>query len=473
MNNNGILVKAEVVSGHKEDPEQWNRVQVYIPAYHGKKDENKVGKDETGSISKYPWAQSNISVFKVTEESDNKGFWQNLFNFGRDSGNEAKNNVVEPLYPEVGDIVWVTFEGGDTRKPICVGVVAAKIQQNMSLGDINYGDLVSIIAEVLSMNEGSYTSINWDDNGATSVGKAQWNANRCKNILMKIRSTNQNAFDEVLSKYGASDFINQLNDGTNWNNFLIGETSPRGKATKEILGTDYSRTAQDEQIRSDIQTYIGHAKKHNITDPATIIYYCDVENQFGSGGAEELGKNSGNTLDSIHQYAMSHKYGQYPNRRNNTYNKIKELERAGKLALGGLVSMDGASMGGSMLYPCPGVTKITANFGIDPNTRIYKYKPHSGVDFACPVGTKLIAVCDGIIENRTVVGSYGIHTRLTSGNILIIYAHMSKHMAPNGPVKAGTVIGLSGNTGNSSGAHLHFEMRVNGKAVNPLPYIKG
>lgn len=472
MDNNGILVKAEVVSGHKSDPMQWNRVQVYIPAYHGKKDENKIGKDETGSISKYPWAQSNISVFKVTEESDNKGFWHNIFNFNRDSGNEAKNNVVEPLYPEVGDIVWVTFEGGDTRKPICVGVVAAKIQQNTSLGDVNYGDLISIVAEVLSMNEGSYTSINWDDNGATSIGKAQWNANRCKKMLMKIRATNQNAFDGVLAKYSASDFVNQLNDKVNWNNFLIGKTSPRGKATKEILGTDYSRTAQDEQIRSDIKLYIDNAKSYNITDPATIIYYCDVENQFGEGGAEELGENGGNTLDSIHQYAMSHKYGLYPDRRNNTYNKIKELERAGKLTLGGLVSMDGASMGGSMLYPCPGVTRITAGFGRYP-----KGGAHSGVDFACPIGTKLIAVCDGNLENLIARGgigkSYGMYISLRNGNMRIIYAHMSKQLVPNGPVKAGTVIGLSGNTGNSTGPHLHFELQVNGRAVNPLPYIKG
>lgn len=472
-NNNGILVKAEVVSGHKEDPKQWNRVQVYIPAYHGEKDENKVGADETGNVSKYPWAQSNISVFKVTEESDNKGFWETLFSFGRDSGNVAKNNVVEPLYPEVGDIVWVTFEGGDIRKPICVGVVAATIQQNSLLGDINYGDLASIVAEVLSMNEGSYTSINWNDNGATSIGKAQWNANRCKNMLIRIRGVNQNAFDTVLSNYGASDFLNQLNENVSWNNFLIGETSPRGRATKEILGTDYSKEAQDSQILEDCQVYIEHARSYNITDPAAIIYYCDVENQWGQGGAADLGRNGGNSLDSMHQYAMSHKYGQYATRRNNTYNKIKELQNAGKLNLGGLVSMDGASMGGSMLYPCPGVTTITANFGIDPNTRTYRYKPHSGVDFGCPTGTKLIAVCDGDIDSKRLVNSYGNHINLRTGNMRIIYAHLSEIIVPSGHVTAGTVIGLSGNSGNSSGAHLHFEIRVNGSAVNPLPYIKG
>ena len=79
-NDNGIWVKAEVVSGHKDDPMGWNRVQVYIPAYHGQKDENKVGSDESGNVAKYPWAQSNISVFKASEDSDNRSFWEKLFN---------------------------------------------------------------------------------------------------------------------------------------------------------------------------------------------------------------------------------------------------------------------------------------------------------------------------------------------------------------------------------------------------------
>lgn len=464
--SNNILVKAEVVSGHKEDPQSWNRVQVYIPAYHGQKDNNKIGVDDTGNVSKYPWAQSNISVFKEPNDSENDSFWSRLSELW--TGNKAQNKIVEPLYPEVGDIVWVTFEGGDIRKPICVGVVASTIQENMSLGDVNYRDLASLIAEVLSMNEGSYTSINWNDNGATSVGKAQWNANRCRNILMRIRSVNQNAFDSVLSNYGASDFINQLNEGVSWNNFLIGETSPRGRATKEILGTDYSKEAQDAQILEDCQVYIDHAKNYGITDPAAIIYYADVENQWGQGGAADLGRNGGNSLDSIHQYAMSHKYGQYATRRNNTYNKIKELQDAGKLNLGGLVSMDGANMGGQLLYPCPGVTTITAGYGRYPSGG-----KHDGVDFGCPIGTKLIAVCDGDIDSKRLVNSYGNHINLRTGNMRIIYAHLSEIIVGSGHVTAGTVIGLSGNSGNSTGPHLHFEIRVNGSPTNPLPYIKG
>ena len=462
--NSSITVKAEVVSGHNDDPKNWNRVQVYIPAYHGQKDKNKIGIDESGNTPKYPWAQSNISVFKISDESKSKNFWSRLF----PPGNIAENNIVEPLYPEVGDIVWVTFEGGDSRKPICTGVVASKINQNTSLGDINYGDILSLISEVLSMNEGSYSTINWNDNGATSVGKAQWNANRCKNIINKIRSTNQNEFDKVLSKYNALDFLEQLKDGINWNKFLIGKTSPRGNAIQEILGTDYSKTAQDDQIKSDCQIYVDHAKSYNITDPASIIYYSDIENQWGYGGAKDLGRNGGNTLESIHKYAMTHKYGLYAKRRNNTYNKIKEMKNSGKLSLGGLVNMDGANMGGQLLYPCPGITRITAGYGRYPSGG-----KHDGVDFGTPIGTKIIAACDGVIDSKRLVRSYGNHINLRTGNMRIIYAHLSEIIVENGPVKAGTVIGLSGNSGNSTGPHLHFEIRMNGCPTNPIPYIKG
>lgn len=472
------LVKAEVVSPHNEDPMGWNRVQVYIPAYHGSKDQNRIGKDNTGgNVSKYPWAQSNISVFKVDQESDNRSFWQKLF-----GGNASESYVKEPLYPEVGDIVWITFEGGDLRKPICMGIVASTVQDSTTLSS-GCQNLAELVAEVLSMNEGSYTSVNWDDNGATSVGKAQWNANRCRNILIRIRDVDKNGFDSILNKYGASDFIKSLNEDVNWNTFLIGQTSPRGRATVEILGTDASHTAQDAQIIEDCQKYIDNAKKYGITDTAAIIYYCDVENQWGAGGAEDLGKNGGNSLESMHKYAMSHKYGQYASRRNNTYNKIKQMEQEGKLTPTGLVDLSGANLGGQLLWPCPEKPSapITSKFGLRgaiAGTTHTSSNYHKGVDIGVSVGTKVISVADGTIMYAYNDGWHGGAGKCVavqhSNNMVTKYFHQSNVVAKTGQqVKAGTVIGYSGNTGNSSGPHLHFQLEINGSPTDPLPYIKG
>lgn len=85
---------------------------------------------------------------------------------------------------------------------------------------------------------------------------------------------------------------------------------------------------------------------------------------------------------------------------------------------------------------------------------------HTGVDFAVPVGTPIIAVADGKIENANWGKSYGVQLVQSVPGGWVIYAHLSSaDVKPGTMVKKGQVIGKSGNTGNSSGPHLHFEMR--------------
>jgi murein DD-endopeptidase MepM/ murein hydrolase activator NlpD len=100
---------------------------------------------------------------------------------------------------------------------------------------------------------------------------------------------------------------------------------------------------------------------------------------------------------------------------------------------------------------------------------------HTGVDFAVPTGTDIIAVADGKVTNANWGKSYGtqIVQKLEGQNAWVIYAHLSKSLVKAGDeIKKGQMIGESGNTGNSSGPHLHFEMRDNirwsaGKDVDP------
>ena len=89
---------------------------------------------------------------------------------------------------------------------------------------------------------------------------------------------------------------------------------------------------------------------------------------------------------------------------------------------------------------------------------------HTGVDFAVPVGTDVLAVADGIITKANWGKSYGIQivqeVGLHSKKQYCIYAHLSKVLVKAGDkVKRGQHIGESGNTGNSTGPHLHFELR--------------
>jgi murein DD-endopeptidase MepM/ murein hydrolase activator NlpD len=102
---------------------------------------------------------------------------------------------------------------------------------------------------------------------------------------------------------------------------------------------------------------------------------------------------------------------------------------------------------------------------------------HTGVDFACPVGTDIVAVADGKIENATWGASYGTQLVQKVEGGWVIYAHLSKALVkPGDVVKKNQHIAESGNTGNSSGPHLHFEMRDNirwsaGQDIDPAKIL--
>jgi murein DD-endopeptidase MepM/ murein hydrolase activator NlpD len=87
---------------------------------------------------------------------------------------------------------------------------------------------------------------------------------------------------------------------------------------------------------------------------------------------------------------------------------------------------------------------------------------HTGVDYAVPVGTDVLAVADGKITNANWGKSYGIQLVQSCDAGFFIYAHLSATLVkPGDKIKAGQVIAKSGNTGNSTGPHLHAELRNN------------
>ena len=86
---------------------------------------------------------------------------------------------------------------------------------------------------------------------------------------------------------------------------------------------------------------------------------------------------------------------------------------------------------------------------------------HTGVDYAVPVGTDVLAVADGVIDKATWGKSYGVQLVQKLDGGWFIYAHLSKALVkPGDKVVAGQVIAKSGNTGNSTGPHLHVELRT-------------
>jgi len=100
-------------------------------------------------------------------------------------------------------------------------------------------------------------------------------------------------------------------------------------------------------------------------------------------------------------------------------------------------------------------------------------RPHDGIDVAAPMGAPIVAPAAGVVIMVTVENGYGNVLEIDHGNgIMTKYAHCSRIDVKLGQhVKRGQVIANVGNTGLSTGPHLHYEIHVHGKAVNPLTYV--
>lgn len=134
--------------------------------------------------------------------------------------------------------------------------------------------------------------------------------------------------------------------------------------------------------------------------------------------------------------------------------------------------------GGQFTFPMAWYYRVTSPFGyrIHP---IFGYgHGHTGVDLSADTGTEIYAAYAGEVVISTYSSSAGNyiainHGKDSSGNVLItMYLHCSKLLVSEGEtVKAGQLIGLVGSTGNSTGPHLHFTVKLNGEYVDPAPYI--
>ena len=98
---------------------------------------------------------------------------------------------------------------------------------------------------------------------------------------------------------------------------------------------------------------------------------------------------------------------------------------------------------------------------------------HAGIDFRGPVGTPVRAAAAGRVITADVTGGYGNLVEVEHGQgIVTRYAHLSAfNVAPGQTVTPGTIVGLLGSTGRSTGPHLHYETRINGGPVDPMRFL--
>lgn len=209
----------------------------------------------------------------------------------------------------------------------------------------------------------------------------------------------------------------------------------------------------------------------------------DVSKKGGDMG-DFLGQNDygvgGSIFDNIQQwlkqgagYAVEKLLTPIASTVENVFPRPEVLSKfvSGKLrALAEAATHWGDDQDAQTIWPV-GNAPITAGFGQYPNGGV-----HRGVDFGVPVGTTVHAFRTGqvITSGWDTTGFGNLVEIMHANDIISRYGHNSKTLAKIGAtVAAGTAISYSGNTGNSTGPHVHFEIKKNGTAVDPMPYLHG
>ncbi len=123
----------------------------------------------------------------------------------------------------------------------------------------------------------------------------------------------------------------------------------------------------------------------------------------------------------------------------------------------------------SMIVPTKGV--VTSGYGEREPTDIISAN-HAGIDIGATVGTEIIAAMEGTVEEVSSYGDYGNHLKITNGEVSTLYAHCSKILVNQGDyISQGQKIAEVGNTGRTTGPHLHFEISRSGRTVDPAAII--
>jgi murein DD-endopeptidase MepM/ murein hydrolase activator NlpD len=148
------------------------------------------------------------------------------------------------------------------------------------------------------------------------------------------------------------------------------------------------------------------------------------------------------------------------------------FERLG-LSLARMEALD-RSLAGIPQYRPANVQMLTSSYGVRRDPFTGATAMHSGLDFRGPIGAPIYAAAHGRVTYVGQKSGYGNVVEISHGNGLVTrYAHMSRFASRVGQsVDAGDVIGAIGSTGRSTGPHLHFEVRVNDRAVNPRPFLE-
>jgi LysM repeat protein len=134
-------------------------------------------------------------------------------------------------------------------------------------------------AVIIFGNEGNYGSVNKNDNGAVSIGKLQWHADRAASLLRNIIKAVGTGAKDILGNA----LYTELTGGASWGKRTV--TQAEANKIAAILTTDTGKEKQDEQAITDVTSYIKKGKSYGLSDAGALIYFADGVNQYGTASA--------------------------------------------------------------------------------------------------------------------------------------------------------------------------------------------
>lgn len=484
--SNVIFLAIVVNVDTNQDPAGEYRVQIYIPSTQYEFDSvyesymNSADKLNNDDSSKFPWAKSLVKDLKV------------------------------------GNIVYGSNISNDQNEYIILGLDAynPKNQQTTdSAYNVNGTDLLSLAMPIIVHNEvgidvsawpnnisdSNYKRVLGNDNGAWSIGLIQWNASRAYDLLLKI-SNNDTNWKSAWTNQSYSLFQDLSTNSSSARSkygkgFTIAEGSDLCNCIQNMLSSDSAKSTQRDYASEDTQSSIKTVQEKGVSNPMITIFLVDIMNQYGPNlpstisNAASISSNGGDIksqFDEFVTYCQNNlgSYNTYINRRNTTKTYIEQLYEQGKFSSGGLAGNLGSASAAGFIFPVAGLNRDSIN-----NKNYPSYKGHTGVDVNRGVQegvSQIVAVANGVVAQSVALKnangtyrSYGEYVTIDHQNgLYTAYCHMypnSRKVSTGQTVQQGQILGLLGTTGNSSGPHLHFEVRSgrnsSSSAVNPLNYL--
>ena len=379
-----------------------------------------------------------INVFSNTEATNTE------------TQDTENNEVSNKTLLEQSNEVRQKLEESSTRLEYVQSELSTSLQQIQELGDKiteyenQYNDLKNQVAEM----EANIAVIDAD------INKVQAEYDRKENLLKKrmvalYKAGDATYLDVLLSSSSIVDFLSKyymLEKIIDYDTDLMKELEVEKNSIE-------NKKQEQEKKKADLKVAKAKAGQMQILMENNKMLQ---ENYSAKLTTEEATLN-----EQILQYKQEQ----------------EEIERQIQAAINWSGDLAIQYKGGVMIWPV-GVngTYITSPFGnrLHPIQGVYKY--HAGIDIGnAGYGAPVLAAADGIVTYAGVMSGYGNCVMINHGSgIVTLYGHGQTIYATLGQtVKQGDVIMAVGSTGNSTGPHLHFEVRKDGVATSPIPFLKG